>query len=91
LERFESKHTRPTAVATPPARKPRLRQAYLTCLERLARIRFQQERGLNDQGIRLLDRTIFAAFCECRDAGAAGEAMDILHRVRQAAASEKAA
>ncbi|HEY8490795.1 MAG TPA: hypothetical protein VIO14_07355 [Dehalococcoidia bacterium] len=64
-----------------------LQIAYLSCLARLARIRFRQASGLNEQGILLLDRAIFAAFCECRDAGVAREALALLEELRQDAAS----
>ncbi len=55
-----------------------LRAVYLQRLERLQRLRHQHEQELNRQGIRLLNRSVFAAYCACRDAGAEEEARDIL-------------
>jgi|SRR3972149_9855163 len=55
-----------------------LRRVYLQRLERLQRLRRQHEQELNGQGIRLLNRSVFAAYCACRDAGAEDEAREIL-------------
>ena len=56
-----------------------LRDVYLRRLQRLVRLRRQHERDLNSHGIRLLDRSIFAAYYECRDAGIGQEALQLLH------------
>ena len=56
-----------------------LRDVYLRRLQRLVRLRSQHERDLNRHGIRLLDRSIFAAYYECRDAGIGQEARQVLH------------
>jgi hypothetical protein len=57
------------------------RSVYLQRLERLQRLRLQHESALNPRGIRLLDRSAFAAYCACRDIGAEQEARQILHTV----------
>jgi hypothetical protein len=61
------------------------RSVYLQRLERLQRLRLQHESALNQRGIRLLDRSAFAAYCACRDIGAEQEARQIL----RAAASDE--
>ena len=55
------------------------RSVYLQRLERLQRLRLQHERELNQRGLRLLDRSAFAAYCACREIGAEQEALEILH------------
>ena len=55
-----------------------LRDVYLRRLQRLVRLRRQHEGDLNSHGIRLLDRSIFAAYYECRDAGIGQEALQLL-------------
>jgi hypothetical protein len=55
-----------------------LRGLYLKRLERLQRLRQQHQQELNSHGLRLLDRAVFAAYCECRDAGAETEARKLL-------------
>jgi hypothetical protein len=57
------------------------RRVYLQRLERLQRLRLQHESALNPRGIRLLDRSVFAAYCACRDIGAEQEARQILRSV----------
>ena len=57
------------------------RSVYLQRLERLQRLRLQHESALNPRGIRLLDRSVFAAYCACRDIGVEQEARRILHTV----------
>jgi hypothetical protein len=57
------------------------RSVYLQRLERLQRLRLQHESELNPRGIRLLDRSAFAAYCACRDIGAEQEARQILNAV----------
>src|SRR3990170_5481700 len=51
--------------------------------ERLLRLRRQHEPELNRQGLRLLDRAVFAAYCACREAGVDGEARHIISQARQ--------
>jgi hypothetical protein len=55
-----------------------LRSVYLQRLQRLRRLRHQHEQELNRQGLRLLDRSAFAAYCACREVGAEDEAREIL-------------
>ncbi len=47
-----------------------LREVYLGRLERLVHLRQRHYYDLNEQGLRLLDHSIFAAYCDCRDLGA---------------------
>ena len=60
------------------ARRASLRGVYLRRLRRLLRLRQHHQEDLNVQGLRLLDRSIFAAYCDCRDVGAVDKARDIL-------------
>ncbi len=60
------------------ARGVPLRGVYLERLQRLLRLRQEHEQDLNTQGLHLLDRSIFTAFCDCRDLGVAEEARRIL-------------
>jgi hypothetical protein len=55
-----------------------LQDVYLTRLQRLLRLRRQHEQDLNQHGMRLLDHSIFAAYCDCRDLGAESRARSIL-------------
>jgi hypothetical protein len=55
-----------------------LQEVYLSRLQRLLRLRRQHEQDLNQHGVRLLDHSIFAAYCDCRDLGAEGQARTIL-------------
>jgi hypothetical protein len=57
-----------------------LRHVYLQRLERLQRLRQRHERELNHQGVRLLNRSIFEAYCMCREIGAEDEARAILEQ-----------
>ncbi len=59
-----------------------LRAIYLERLERLLDLRWQHAQELNQQGLRLLDHSVFAAYCDCRDAGAEEEAQAILREPR---------
>ncbi len=66
------------ARATP----EQLRDGYLTRLRRLLRLRRDHFDELNDQGLRLLDRSIFAAYCDCIDIGQGDAARGVLKDVR---------
>lgn len=55
-----------------------LREVYLERLRRLQHLRQRHESDLNMNGLRLLDRSVFAAYCDCRDAGAGEEARQVL-------------
>lgn len=59
-----------------------LADGYLSRLRRLLRLRRDHYDELNDQGLRLLDRSIFAAFCDCVDIGQTKAAKDVLKNVR---------
>ena len=59
-----------------------LRDGYLNRLRRLLRLRRDHFEELNDQGLRLLDRSIFAAYCDCIDIGEGESAKSILKDVR---------
>lgn len=59
-----------------------LRVIYLERLERLLDLRRQHEQELNQQGLRLLDHSVFAAYCDCRDVGGEEEAQAILRQPR---------
>jgi hypothetical protein len=64
------------------ARPEQLRDGYLNRLRRLLRLRRDHFEELNDQGLRLLDRSIFAAYCDCIDIGQGDAARDVLKDVR---------
>jgi len=64
------------------ARPDQLRDGYLNRLRRLLRLRRDHFDELNEQGLRLLDRSIFAAYCDCIDIGQADAAREILKDVR---------
>ncbi len=66
------------AHATP----DQLRDGYLNRLRRLLRLRRNHFDELNDQGLRLLDRSIFADYCDCIDIGQGEEAKAVLKDVR---------
>ena len=69
----------PSAAASITDSSPEsLRAVYTKRLRRLLRLRDDHESELNVQGLRLLDRAIFAAFCACRDVGAEAEAKKVL-------------
>lgn len=55
-----------------------LREIYLQRLTRLQQLRQRHQSELNGSGLRLLDRSVFAAYCDCRDAGAEEEAREVL-------------
>jgi hypothetical protein len=64
------------------AQPDQLRDGYLNRLRRLLRLRRDHFDELNEQGLRLLDRSIFAAYCDCIDIGQADAARDVLKDVR---------
>jgi hypothetical protein len=65
-----------------PATTSQLREGYLSRLRRLLRLRRDHFEELNDQGLRLLDRSIFAAYCDCLDIGEGDAAKAVLKDVR---------
>ena len=64
------------------ARPEQLRDGYLSRLRRLLRLRRDHFEELNEQGLRLLDRSIFAAYCDCIDIGQGEAAKNVLKDVR---------
>lgn len=59
-----------------------LRDQNLSRLRRLLRLRREHLDVLNDQGLRLLDRSIFASYCDCIDNGDGEEARTVMKDVR---------
>jgi hypothetical protein len=74
--------TRESASTIAGARPEQLRDGYLSRLRRLLRLRRDHYDELNEQGLRLLDRSIFAAYCDCIDIGLGDAARDVLKDVR---------
>jgi hypothetical protein len=64
------------------ARPDQLKDGYLNRLRRLLRLRRDHYDELNDAGLRLLDRSIFAAYCDCLDIGQGDAARAVLKDVR---------
>lgn len=64
------------------AKPEQLRDGYLQRLRRLLRLRRDHFDELNEQGLRLLDRSIFAAYCDCLDIGQGDAARGVLKDVR---------
>ena len=64
------------------AKPDQLRDGYLQRLRRLLRLRRDHYDELNEQGLRLLDRSIFAAYCDCIDIGQGDAAKTVLKDVR---------
>ncbi len=57
-----------------------LQQHFLGRLNRLLRLRADQTGQLNEDGMRLIDRTIYSIYCDAVDLGATDEAQHMLHR-----------
>jgi hypothetical protein len=55
-----------------------MRVCFLRRLRRLLRLRREHATELNDKGLELLDKSIFAAYCDCLDIGQGEEAALIL-------------
>jgi hypothetical protein len=77
-----TKDLRSTIAEITHARPDQLRDGYLTRLRRLLRLRRDHFDELNDAGLRLLDRSIFAAYCDCLDIGQGEAAKSVLKDVR---------
>ena len=54
---------------------------FLRRLNRLLRLRREQSPELNGEGIRLIDRAIYATYCDTTDVGVAEEAQKLLRRL----------
>ena len=61
---------------------------YLQRLNRMLRLRSEQSRQLNEDGVRLLDRAIYSTYCDAVDLGVTGEAQRLLHRFAVPASPE---
>lgn len=55
---------------------------FIKRLRRLLVLRYQAAQYLDAQDIHLLDRCIFATYCDCRDLGAGPEALRLLEEAR---------
>jgi hypothetical protein len=64
------------------ANQDELRRQYVERLRRLLRLRRRHLEDLNEQGILLLDRSIFAAYRECATVNALEEAKAVLAEER---------
>lgn len=53
---------------------------FLRRLNRLLRLRREQSGQLNGEGVRLIDRAIYATYCDAVDVGVVAEAQKLLHR-----------
>lgn len=71
----------PEAILSAASRSS-LREGHLARLRGLLRLRRQHQHELNEQGLRLLDHAIFAAYCDCRDGDFEEEALKLLHQAR---------
>lgn len=58
-----------------------IREIYLKRLQRLQQLRCRHIQDLNEKGIHLLNRSLFATYCDCRDVGAENEARAILGEI----------
>jgi hypothetical protein len=57
-----------------------LQGVYLRRLRRLLQLRKNHEGQLNFEGIRLLDKSIYATYCDCLAVGAPEAAQEVLRR-----------
>lgn len=57
-----------------------LQRVFLRRLRRLLELRRNHEGQLNCEGIRLLDRSIYATYCDCVSVGAAEAAQEVVRR-----------
>jgi hypothetical protein len=60
--------------------RPVLHRAYLGRLRRLLGLRSHHHEELNEQGLWLLDRSIFATYRDCQEMGEGFAAQDIIRR-----------
>jgi hypothetical protein len=66
------------SVPSRPAHGDGLGNFYLTRLERLIRLRKDFDEHLNELGVDILDRSIYATYRDCVDSGAADSARRIM-------------
>ena len=76
------KDLRTTVEEITNSRPEQLRDGYLNRLRRLLRLRRDHFDELNEQGLRLLDRSIFASYCDCIDIGQGEAARSVMKNVR---------
>ncbi len=60
---------------------------YLRRLNRLLRLRADQARQLNGEGLRLIDRAIYSTYCDAVDLGVPAEAQALVQRIGTTAES----
>ena len=70
------------ATLTKTKSRASLRGVYLRRLKRLLRLRREHNGDLNTQGIHLLDRSIFAAYCDCLDVGVGEKAREVIREAQ---------
>ncbi len=63
---------------------------FLQRLSRLLKLRSEQSGQLNEDGMLLIDRTIYSTYCDAVDAGVTEEAQRLLHRSAAAPAASAA-
>jgi hypothetical protein len=61
---------------------------FLRRLNRLLRLRKQQQGQLNEEGLRLIDRAIYSTYCDAVDLGVAAEAQKLLHTLTAPSSSD---
>lgn len=57
-----------------------MRGVYLRRMQRLLQLRKNHEGQLNIDGLRLLDKSIYATYCDCISVGAVEAAQEVLRR-----------
>jgi hypothetical protein len=60
-----------------------LARTLLRQVKRLAIIKARCPELLNTQGLWLVDRTLYALYCDCRDLGLGEEALEVIELVKQ--------
>jgi hypothetical protein len=68
-----------------------LQRHFLDRLNRLISLRADQSAQLNEDGLLLIDRTIYSTYCDAVDLGVADEAQKLLHRRKPRRAQKAAA
>ncbi|HUF52195.1 MAG TPA: hypothetical protein VMR52_00290 [Dehalococcoidia bacterium] len=68
-----------------------LQRHFLERLNRLLSLRADQVNQLNEDGLLLIDRTIYSTYCDAVDMGVADEAQRMLHRRKSRRSRQPAA
>lgn len=68
-----------------------LQRHFLDRLSRLLALRTEQANQLNEDGLLLIDRTIYSTYCDAVDLGVADEAQKLLNRRKFRRAEQAAA